>query len=167
MLSNCILSMTTTFLHTLPPTTLFHFFYSYFVSFPFGYSSPQTTPHLHSLWDISLLLCKSRRRQGIYHIAFHNVKDFAPGCKCIRKQIKRSVCSKFVIFCVISQHCCSCRGGNVAETSLPLLRVDWFAVNEWDQEGEREEIVDRASLDGWGSFKAPVEQKKRGDRIGA
>lgn len=49
--------------------------------------------------------------------------------------------------------------------SLPLPRVDWFAVNEWAQEEEREGIVGHASLDGGGSFKAPVEQKKeRGDR---
>lgn len=182
MLSNCILSMSTTFLPLfLPPLSLPVFlFLPTLYPFPFVYSCPQTGPHLHSLWltFVFCCVCKSRRWQRICHTHFTirsilrlgvNASESRLMCLFAQSLCHISLPARWPYFCVISQHCCICQTrDNVAETSLPLPRVDWFAVNEWDQEGEREGIVDHASLDGGGSFKAPVEQKKeRGDRKGA
>lgn len=73
MLSNCILSMSTTFLPLfLPPLSSIFSIFTYLVSFPFGYSCPQTGPHLHFLWLTFLFccVCKSRMWQRICHTHF-------------------------------------------------------------------------------------------------
>lgn len=183
MLSNCILSMSTTFpLLLLPPVSLSAFsilasLISPFLSAAVLWLGVFYIPCHRHVSVLCVCACVKWRWKKIYLLhRFHNAKDFMPGRKSIRMWLDcpfaRSICRCFSCislraqcpyFCVVSQHCCICQESiNVEAMSLPLPWVDWFAVNEWAH--EREGIVGHASLDGGGSFKAPVEQKKeRGD----
>lgn len=184
MLSNCILSMSTTFpLLLLPPVSLsLCFFYSCLPHISlFVCSCPLTRRLLHSLSEawvcaVCVHVWNEGGKTSIYRTGFTmrrilclGVKASECGLDCpFARSICRcfsciSLCAQCPYFCVVSQHCCICQESiNVEAMSLPLPWVDWFAVNEWAH--EREGIVGHASLDGGGSFKAPVEQKEeRGD----